>query len=182
MKRLLLHLHNKTGPFSKDHRKNEVEKWYTSVNTVSKAYSLLFSLLMNNVSSTALSRMSVDKIWHSDQHFQQYELEKFKEYYKNMVKRTNTRKHLLREEYKAYQGDMLRFQKSNNTARGYPFWDTHKASELLEVDEECGKAKEMTPKALWASRKEYQDFPLCVFRKHIYQLRSKRLAAPFCPV
>ena len=60
-----------------------------------------------------------------------------------------------------------------------PFWDTHKASELLEVDEESGRAKELKPKALWESRKEYSDFPLCVFCKHIYQLRSKRLAAPF---
>ena len=44
-----------------------------------------------------------------------------------------------------------------------PFWDTHKASELLEVDEESGRAKELKPKALWESRKENQDFPLCVF-------------------
>jgi hypothetical protein len=156
MKQLLVHLRNKTGPFvevGEDCGKNVVEKWYTSINTVSKEYSLLFPLLMNDVSSTALSCMTVEDIWHSDQHFQQYELVKFKEYYKNMVKWTNKQKQVLHNEYKAYKDDMLRFQQSNYTVRGYPFWDTHKASELLEVDEESGKAKELKPKALWESRK-----------------------------
>ncbi|KAL7428545.1 hypothetical protein ACHAXH_001399 [Discostella pseudostelligera] len=181
-KHLLMHLHNKTGPFKEiadGHQKNKVEKWYTSVNNVSKAYSLLFSLLMNDAASTSLSRLTVEEIWKSDPHFQQYELEKFKEYYKNMVKRTNKRKQLIRDEYRAYHDDMLKLPRSNITTRDYPFWNTHRASELLEDDEESGKAKELKPKELWASRKEYQEFPLCVFRKHIYQLRSKRLAAPF---
>lgn len=61
MKLLLTHLHNRTGPLEQNARgiqKSKVEKWYTSVNNVSKAYSLLFSLLMNDVSSTAIARMS----------------------------------------------------------------------------------------------------------------------------
>ena len=182
MKRLLTHLHNKTGPFEEKvagHKKNGVEKWYTSVKNVSKAYSLLFSLLMNDASSTALARMSIEEVWQSDQLFQQYELEKFKEYYKSMVKRTDKRKQSINDEYKAYQADMLKLPRCNTTTRGYPFWDTHKASELLKDDEESGRAKNLKPTALWKSRKEYQDFPIPVFRKHIYQLRTKRLAAPF---
>ncbi|KAL7432776.1 hypothetical protein ACHAXH_003899 [Discostella pseudostelligera] len=182
MKLLLTHLDNKTGPFEQNaggHQKSKVEKWYTSVNNVSKAYSLLFSLLMNDVSSTALARMSVAEIWQSDELFQQYELEKFKEYYKNMVIRTDKRKQSIRDEYKAYQDDMLKLPRCNTMTRGYPFWDMHKASEFLQEDEESGRAKELKPMALWKSRREYQDFPLDVFRKHIYQLRSKRLAAPF---
>jgi hypothetical protein len=46
-------------------------------------------------------------------------------------------------------------------------------------DEESGTAKTMKPKTLWESREEYQDFPLRVFRKHIYQERTKQLSAPF---
>ena len=37
----------------------------------------------------------------------------------------------------------------------------------------------MQPKQLWKSRVEYQDLPLPVFRKHIYQERMKQLAAPY---
>ena len=35
------------------------------------------------------------------------------------------------------------------------------------------------PVKLWRSRLEYQDFPLSVFCKHIYQERMQQLAAPF---
>jgi len=59
------------------------------------------------------------------------------------------------------------------------FWEMHKASELLEKDEESGRAQELKPMALWKSRTVYQDFPIDVFCKHIYQLQSKQLAAPF---
>lgn len=182
MKRLLTHLKDKTGPFqgiTESQKKNVVEPWYTSINNVSKAYSLLFSLLMNDTNARTLASMSVEEIWESDPHFKQYELGKFKEYHKNMVKRTTKRKQLIYNEYQAYLDDLQVVPKSNKSSRGYPCWDTHKASKMLQADEESGIAKELQPKVLWKSRKEYQDFPLSVFRKHIYQLRSKQLAAPF---
>ena len=46
-------------------------------------------------------------------------------------------------------------------------------------DEEDGTARSMLPRNLWKSRKEYQDFTLKTFRKHIYQERLKQLAAPY---
>jgi hypothetical protein len=70
---------------------------------------------------------------------------------------------------------MRQLPASNTTSRGCPFWDTHESSKLLEEDEESGRAKELKLIELWKSRLEYQDFPLDVFRKHIYQLRYKRL-------
>jgi hypothetical protein len=177
MKRILVHLQKRTGPF--DQNKTTVEKWYTSANNVSKAYSLLFALYMDEAAYRSLARMSTKEIWQSDPIFQQYEFEKFKDYLKNMANRTEARKKQIKDEYQAYLSDMRKLPASDKTSRGYPFWDTHKASELLEEDEESGKAKELKPKELWKSRLEYQDFPLHVFRKHIYQLRYKRLATPF---
>ena len=177
MKRLLVHLEKKTGPFNEN--KPKAEKWYTSVNNVSKAYSLLFTLHMDEKAHRSLARMSAKEIWQSDPIFQQYEFEKFKDYLKNMANRTDARKKQIHDEYLAFLSDMRKLPASGMTSRGYPFWDTHDASELLEEDEESGKAKELKPKQLWKSRPEYQDFPLDVFRKHIYQLRYKRLATPF---
>jgi hypothetical protein len=178
MKRILVHLLKRTGHFEEE-KKAKVEQWYTSVNNVSKAYSLLFALHMDEKAYRSLARMSAKEIWQSDQLFQQYEFEKFKEYLKNMAHRTTARKKQLRDEYQAYLSDMEQLPMRDATARGYPFWNTHEASKLLEKDEMSGKATELKPKQLWKSRLEYQDFPLRVFRKHIYQLRSKRLAAPF---
>ena len=42
-----------------------------------------------------------------------------------------------------------------------------------------GKAIKMKPQQLWKLREEYQAFPLHIFRKHIYQERTKQLAAPY---
>lgn len=182
MKRLLVHLLNKTGPFKGDiegGRPAVVEKWYTSPNNVSKAYDLLFSLHMNPTTFRSIDQMSAEEIWKSSPLFQQYELNKFKEHLKKMSKRTKDRKHLIQQEHDAFLADMLAIPPKSLTSRGYPFWYTHPACDLLEEDEIGGNTVTMKPKELWKSRKEYQDFPLDIFRKHIYQLRTKRLAAPY---
>jgi hypothetical protein len=84
MKRILVHLQKKSGPF--DETKNaKVDKWYTSVNNVSKAYSLLFALHMDEQAYRSLARMPAKEIWQSDPIFQQYEFEKFRDYLKNMA-------------------------------------------------------------------------------------------------
>lgn len=73
---------------------------------------------------------------------------------------------------------MLAIPISEKTSRNVPFWYNHAASELLEEDVRNDTSKRMQPKQLWESRDEYLDFPLSVFRKHIYQEKSKQLAAP----
>ena len=96
-----------------------------------------------------------------------------------MKKLTNKRKSPIGEEEAAYRRDMLKILRNSKTSRGVPFWNNHLASEFLKKDETSGVAKEMRPKELRKSRKEYQDFSLSVFYKHIYQERTKQLAAPY---
>ena len=179
MKRILRHLLDKSGPFKAEEKK--AEPWYTSTSKSSKAYALLFLLYMNPDSRKArvISDMSAEQIWRSHPEFQQYELEKFKTYNKNMKALTSKRKKSINDEEASYHRDMLKLPRNATTSRGLPFWNNHPASELLKNDEASGVAAGMTPKQLRMSRKEYQDFPLPVFRKHIYQERSKQLAAPF---
>jgi len=177
VKRLLKHLLNKTGPFKVEEA--AVEPWYTSVSKVSKAYSLLFLLYMDPSKTCAINNMSAEEVWESHPQFQLYELEKFRNYNKNMKKLTSKRRNMICEEEASYHRDMLKLPKETQTTRGYPFWNDHLASELLSKDEMTGVAKELKPIKLWQLRKEYQDFPLVVFRKHIYQERNKQLAAPF---
>ena len=177
MKRILRHFRHKTGPFKAE--EIVVEPWYTSANNVSKGYSLLFMLYMNSETSRAINEMTEEEIWDSHPEFQVYELEKFKTYNTNMKKLTGKRLSLISQEEAAYNEDMLTIPHAEITSKGYPFWNKHPASKLLEEDETSGVAREMRPKQLWASRIEYQDFPLSVFRKHIYQLRMKQLAVPY---
>ena len=126
-----------------------------------------------------INNMSAEEIWNSHSEFRKYDLESFITYNKNMLKLTKKRKQQINSEEASFLRDVEQFPRKTTTSRGLPFWHEHPASELLKNDETDGVAKTMKPKQLWKSRIEYQDFPLSVFRKHIYQERTKQLASPF---
>ena len=65
--------------------------------------------------------------------------------------------------------DRLIIPLKTTTKSGAPRWDQHVAKKLLKKDVTAEKYKEMNPKELRESRKEYQDFTPAVFRKHIHQ-------------
>jgi hypothetical protein len=59
--------------------------------------------------------------------------------------------------------------------RGYPHWNKSRAKKLLIRDIDIGKHKRVRPIKLYYTRPEYQEFPLKVFRDHIYQeVRKKK--------
>ena len=177
LKRLLKNLLSKTGDFKPE----KIEPWYTSAKNVSTGYSLLYSLYMNPNHSEKNNRMSAKKNWESHEIFQLYDLIQFKTYNKNMKALTSKRKILIKEEEESFHRDMLKLPEKDVTSRGIPFWYKHEASRLVEeyVSQEIEGAAKIKPQLLWKSRKEYQEFPLDVFRKHLYQERTKRLAAPY---
>ncbi len=175
VKRLLTKLAAKTGEFAPE----QVEPWYTSAKNMSKAYCLLYTLHMDPKKSCIVNTMTARQLWESHPEFQLYALEKFKTYNDNMKKLTSKRKDLIRAEEAACHRDMLKLPPNTRTNRGLPFWHRHLAAKLLVEDVKSGKSKTMKPCKLWESRKEYQDFPLRIFRKHIYQERTKQLAAPY---
>jgi hypothetical protein len=53
--------------------------------------------------------------------------------------------------------------------RGKPIFDVHAAKPLLQEDVRMKRQMSMSPMTLRASRKEYADFDLGIFRQHIYQ-------------
>ena len=176
--RLLKHYLAKTGPFKPE----QVEPWYTSAKNVSKAYSMLFALYMDPKDSRKVRGMSAEQIWRSHPQFQLYDLEKFKTHNKDMKALTDKRKALISDEEACYRRDMLKLPRSDKSSRGIPFWHTHAASELLREHvslEMDGTIKKIKPQQLWKSREEYKEFPLKIFRKHVYQERTKQLAAPY---
>ena len=61
--------------------------------------------------------------------------------------------------------------KATVAAKGtYPEWEGSEAQKLLLIDLDNGLHKEKTKEALWKSKAVYQQFPLKVFREHIYQV------------
>jgi len=71
--------------------------------------------------------------------------------------------------------DLLLPPRAATDPRGsYPRWDGSKAQRLLKLDIDSGEHKKMKPEKLHATRTEYQDFPLKVFRDHINQETKSR--------
>jgi hypothetical protein len=86
LKLQLIHSLNKTGDFKAE----TTPPWYTSANNVSRAYSLLFMLYMDESKSQTVRSMSDEEVWKSHPQFQEYKLEKFKTYNKNMKNQDRT--------------------------------------------------------------------------------------------
>lgn len=58
---------------------------------------------------------------------------------------------------------------AEETYWGYPSWRSHPAKHFLRFDMDQDKHLNMFPRELWATRMEYQEFPLVVFRQRIAQ-------------
>ena len=95
---------------------------------------------------------------------------------------TSKRKEALAKEEEMYEQDLSKLPKNDKRCRGLPFWHTHPAAKLLEDDiakEMSGEREKCKPVKLQATREEYKVFPLPIFRKHIYQERTRQLSAPY---
>ena len=67
------------------------------------------------------------------------------------------------------ESDLALYIRPTHNARGEPDWNYHEAADLLEIDVDDGKHENKTPKELWHSRLQYQDFSLTTFRGHLHQ-------------
>ena len=85
----------------------------------------------------------------------------------------------LNEEEDRFRKYCERFPAKEVTVRGEPFWNKHPAKKLLADDVESGLAYELRPELLRLTRKEYQEFKLHTFRKHVHQEKEKQRAAPY---
>ena len=61
----------------------------------------------------------------------------------------------------------------------YPKWQNSVARALLVGDIKSGFSKEMKPAVLWRTRAEYLEFPLTVFRNHVYKETTKPLSKAY---
>ena len=111
--------------------------------------------------------------------FKLYEFPKFVTNLKNLREAVSKDYDRMAEDAEAYGHDVLLKEmlrkKDPIPPQPYPNLDTHAAKHLLRQDIQDGKCnKGMIPKNLRLSQPEYQDFPLDVFRDHIYQEREHK--------
>ena len=142
----------------------------------SEARSVLIKLISDQKSQ--VHRMSAEEIHQSDPLFKSYPLDKFKEYLEKIIESNTKQKEVVKVNEEEIWQEELAFPREELTCHGYPFWDTHRARALLECDVRNGTADRCSPKQLRETRAEYLDFPLDVFRCHIYQEKRKQREEP----
>ena len=98
-----------------------------------------------------------------------------------LEEKINNENELAKIEMLDFAQDMKRYQK-DVTDCGYPFWHKHPSKMLLRADVKANKGAKLVPKVLWKSRKEYQDFPLSVFRNHVYHEKRRLREKPYWQV
>jgi hypothetical protein len=106
--------------------------------------------------------------------YQQYDRNKFKMNLKNLILALKKKEDRALFDAQAIDHDRQLFPRAALTNRGYPFWDTSAAKELLASDINEGKHLTMTSRDLWQSREAYLLFPLAVFQQHIGQEKKKQ--------
>lgn len=121
--------------------------------------------------------MTIGEIRDSDPGYQQYP--KFEKYFKDLKQRVNEEKEQVKADDLAVKMHLMSFPRGEINAKGYPYWDTHLAKSLLEVDVSNKLNEKMKPRKLWKSRSEYMDFPADVFAKHVDNEVKKQKAASF---
>jgi hypothetical protein len=141
----------------------------------SEAQKLLQKLLVSGeipISSTT-SRMAPVEIWNNvclpRQEFAGFLFEKFPQRLRAMRKRLLEKGGRSEQEYVAFLHDKQHFPTPSHNHRGEPRWHGSDAERLLKLDVTAKKHELMAPQQLHGTRKEYQDYALVVFRKHIHQ-------------
>lgn len=123
--------------------------------------------------SSWVHQASIEEVHEREPIFKQYPLKDFKRNYKNLIKRIQEEKACIAFDQSALNKEKELFPRNPTTVRGNPFWDGHIAQTLLAEDVKSGRSSTMKPSELRESRVEYQDFPLPIFRPHVYQEQRK---------
>ena len=101
--------------------------------------------------------------------FQKYDMGNFKTNLKNLINSIAENKEAVKCDEGWLLHDQSIIQRREGTPRVYPRWDLHQAKSLLRKDIQQKLHEKIKPELLRMTRPEYQEFPLNIFRKHIYQ-------------
>ncbi|KAL3922635.1 MAG: hypothetical protein SGILL_002105 [Bacillariaceae sp.] len=104
--------------------------------------------------------------------FMQYPEARFVSNLKNLKESIAKDKDATEFDEAAYLHDLKLFPRSEMSVRGYKRWDRSAAQKLLRKDVKLKRylvPVKLKPQEFQKTRPEYLEFPLEIFRKHIYQ-------------
>ncbi len=160
------------NPVATDFKRTQLlEPWKTS-----KAKALLFELINNAASS--VHQKSPEEVWESSEWFKKYPKHRFVANMKALQTAIETQGGVIAEDIRLVETELAALNLRENTKRGYPHWHKHNAKQLLAEDIKQGRNSNRKPRDFQTDRSEYQQFPLAVFRGHIYQENRKQREMP----
>jgi hypothetical protein len=125
---------------------------------------------------------SVEQHHAPDDDFKQYPIACFKVNIKNLKSTfEQTRRCVLFDETLV---EKLRetFARSPTAEQGFQFWNKHPAEKRLqELVKQGGDAATRAPYEIQQDHRDFQDFPLHVFRQHLYQEKESCKEGAFWP-
>jgi hypothetical protein len=136
-------------------------------NSTAKAE--LKKLLEEDHDRNIIHGMSPEAVYRLSPLFQQYKLANFKTNLKNLKESIAKESRIATFHQQAFENDRRLVPMKNKAGGGYPRFDIHPSKGLLALDVQEKKHMSVKPKMLQLTRAEYQELPLKVFRKHIYQ-------------
>ena len=128
---------------------------------------------------SSIEGKSVAEIYQSDKRYEEWGLKKFEKHYESLKEKVEKRKQRINLDDVAVMEHKKNFPRGTKTKRGYPHWNSHPASELLETDIVNGLHEGKTPSELRLTRDAYKEFPKDVFTKRVHREITKQTGAKF---
>jgi hypothetical protein len=125
--------------------------------------------LLENDNDGKVHAMDPQDVYRLSPLFQLYKYSNFRTNLKSLKESMKAEKGIALADEQALLHDRTLIPKMTMTVRGYPCWEGSDAKTLLRNDVKEKKQKGSKPAELRGTREEYKNFPLAVFRKHIYQ-------------
>jgi hypothetical protein len=151
---------------TKKKKKGKKPKWETS-----EAKKLLQKDLEEG---RVTAQMAPDEVYAMKDEYREFKYENFRNNLLTLKKKAEQNGDSAAFDSAALANDEKIYPRPATAAAGYPRWDRSDAERLLKVDVDKGKHAQMTPQKLRACETAYEEFPLEVFRKHIYQETRSR--------
>lgn len=148
--------------------KEKKEKWARSKGKL---------LLRNSIIDGSVTSKSDPKVIHkSNPEWEKWPFENFRTNLKNLIEAVALDYKRLAEDCDAFGHDvaLLKELRANDPCPPPTPFHESKAKPLLSKDIDAKRHEKMSPMALWMTRIEYMEFPLKVFRDHIYQEVNRR--------
>jgi len=109
--------------------------------------------------------------------FHQFDYDFFAKRLESLQESLGELKELAQIDAQALAHDLALGMRKNS--KPYPVWQGSVAERMLKEDLEAGADLVMKPEQLKATRPEYKDWPLDVFRNHIHQELRERKERPY---